>query len=620
MLAMASIGAQSQKQVVWNKPQTVMSRSCDGLELTKVEKKQDETILHLRSTIEPNLWIRFSHESFLQTPDGTKYPILHGTKTNDTESDITLDSLFWMPESGRADFAIHFKPVPLDTEEIDFLEGYSTHDFKFWNINDGKRKRQYDISDDWKKVKYAKDETLPEASISKDTATIKVKLLGYKPAMKLQLLVVGTTSFGDNESIDKMYDFADNGTVEVKMPLRLPRELTVGIQEMGITDILIAPGQETSILMKVTADHNPFVEFKGFLARTNKEMCQATQMSQFLEDRHIYTAMSKCSTPEERLQRLTSLFNGAVDSIRSAKLTTATKDLLCMQAEFNYMNWMYNFARLYSEYVMNDGVLYMSRINYEERLKANKDLLVLTPEQHEYTIRYLNQPTSYCSRAFWYRYPFLTTSYAKQENSLNADLHTVSQITSNATESYANEHLASIKSEDCKAVVRDFIAEQKRIANMLNENGNIFYKRYDNVAPDNILQTILDNYKGQTVLIDIWATWCGPCRAGHSRMAPMKEQMKGSNVKFVYITSNTSPFNTWKEMITDIPGDHYYLTLEQYRHLLRTYESNGIPTYAIYNSEGTRTYKVIGLPQVEEIKTEIEKALGMKNEESPKAK
>lgn len=37
---------------------------------------------------------------------------------------------------------------------------------------------------DWKNVQYAQDETLPDARINKGVATIKVKLLGYKPEMK----------------------------------------------------------------------------------------------------------------------------------------------------------------------------------------------------------------------------------------------------------------------------------------------------------------------------------------------------------------------------------------------------------------------------------------------------
>ena len=154
-----------------------------------------------------------------------------------------------------------------------------------------------------------------------------------------------------------------------------------------------------------------------------------------------------------------------------------------------------------------------------------------------------------------------------------------------------------------------YAKDEQQIAKELTDSESVFFKKFDDVAPEDILQTILDKYKGKAVLIDIWETWCGPCRAGHKAMAPMKEQIKGQNIQFVYISSPSSPPATWQEMIKDIDGHHYYLTEEQYHNILDKYESAGIPTYAIYNTKGEQTYKSIGFPGLDTIKNEIEKAL-----------
>ena len=153
-----------------------------------------------------------------------------------------------------------------------------------------------------------------------------------------------------------------------------------------------------------------------------------------------------------------------------------------------------------------------------------------------------------------------------------------------------------------------YAKDEQQIAGELAGNESVFFKKYDGVAPENILQTILDKYKGKAVLIDLWETWCGPCRAGHKAMAPMKEQMKGQNVQFVYIASPSSPPTTWQRMITDIDGDHYYLTEEQNHYILSHYESSGIPTYAIYDTKGHQTYKSIGFPGNDVIRKELEAA------------
>ena len=164
--------------------------------------------------------------------------------------------------------------------------------------------------------------------------------------------------------------------------------------------------------------------------------------------------------------------------------------------------------------------------------------------------------------------------------------------------------------EDQLAEIHTYVYPKKeeQIAEELSGNETVFFKKYDDVAPENILQTILDKYKGKAVLIDMWETWCGPCRAGHKEMAPMKEQMKGQNIQFIYIASPSSLPTSWQKMIKDIDGDHYYLTEEQNHYILNHFESSGIPTYAIYNTKGEQTYKSIGFPGNDVIRKELEKA------------
>ena len=63
-------------------------------------------------------------------------------------------------------------------------------------------------------------------------------------------------------------------------------------------------------------------------------------------------------------------------------------------------------------------------------------------------------------------------------------------------------------------------------------------------------------------------------------------------------------------MITDIPGEHYFINNEQYDHIMRKlYESDGILTYASYNTNGTMTFKCAGFPGTDKIRTELEKAM-----------
>ena len=282
LLALVSMTGQA-KDIVWENPSAFMGDYNSEFYITKVELKPTETVLHVTAIYRPGSWIRFAKESFLQTPDGKKYGITSGAKTNEKESDLQPDSLFWMPESGIAQLALHFKPVPLDTKEMDFLESYNERDFKFWNISDAKTKKKLEMPADWKNVRYAKDETLPAAKIQKGVATIKVKMLGYKKGMGLEFFVGTFVPLASKERFDKTFRFADDGTVKIEVPLRLTREVTVGVRGLAFGNIVIGPGQETEILMKVCSDNKPFLAFKGYMAKTNMDLVNAKKANEAVD-------------------------------------------------------------------------------------------------------------------------------------------------------------------------------------------------------------------------------------------------------------------------------------------------------------------------------------------------
>ena len=610
LLALITIAGWAQKEVVWENPSAFTGSGNIEFDITKMELKETETVMHFRVKFIPNYWIRFAKESFLKTPDGKEYAVVSGKKTSEAESDVELDSLFWMPESGLADLVLHFKPVPTDTKEIDFIEGYDEGAFRFFNICDKKTKKEPEWPAEWKGVKYAQDEKLPEAKIGKGVARIKVKLLGYKPGMGMELRVGGFRPLGEKEYFDKSFPLADDGTATAEIPLRMTREVSVGVSGVAGGPLVIAPGQEIALLMNIGEGNNRPLAIKGFLAKTNMDLNEAF-VKLLPKDAQVirYEALSQCDTPEKRLAWLKNEFDKRIAEVKASDYTTAAKDLLCMEAEGNFVEWSRFFGGNYTNLMMTTGKARItSQKDYSNLLRANDSLLVLSEAEKAYSYQYLDKPTSPCSDRFW----TLPLSQLDKDFSTRApwlnELQTVYHLFS-IDEKEWDGLMAQMKYEDCKGIVTDYQKEQERLAQELAQKESIFFKKFDDVKPENILQTILDRYKGKAVLIDMWATWCGPCRAGHKAMAPMKEQMKGQNVQFVYITSPSSPMSTWQEMIKEIDGDHYYLTPEQYSYILAKYESSGIPTYAVYNTQGEQTYKVIGFPGNEEIRKRLEEAM-----------
>jgi hypothetical protein len=94
-------------------------------------------------------------------------------------------------------------------------------------------------------------------------------------------------------------------------------------------------------------------------------------------------------------------------------------------------------------------------------------------------------------------------------------------------------------------------------------------------------------------------------------MKPLKEELSDKDIVYIYLTSPTSDYDKWKEYITDITGEHYFLTQEQLNAIFKQLEGTGYPTYAIYTPDGEKTFTLSGF-NLEIIREALEKALNMK--------
>ena len=125
------------------------------------------------------------------------------------------------------------------------------------------------------------------------------------------------------------------------------------------------------------------------------------------------------------------------------------------------------------------------------------------------------------------------------------------------------------------------------------------------VSNEDLFPSIISKFRGHTLLVDFWATWCGPCRMANKMMAPMKEELKDKDIVYLYITGETSPLKTWENMIPDIHGEHFRLTDAQWKYLSDAFKIEGVPTYLIVDREGNTTFRQTGLTGVEKMKEEL---------------
>ena len=113
LLIMAGTGASAKAQTKTVELPRAAFSNTRSVEIGKVLLTDTATVLNVEAFFRPGYWIKIVSDSYLQA-DGKKYIIRSG-------EGIELDSLFWMPESGRASFTLTFDPLPMDTKSFNFI-------------------------------------------------------------------------------------------------------------------------------------------------------------------------------------------------------------------------------------------------------------------------------------------------------------------------------------------------------------------------------------------------------------------------------------------------------------------------------------------------------------------
>lgn len=99
--------------------------------------------------------------------------------------------------------------------------------------------------------------------------------------------------------------------------------------------------------------------------------------------------------------------------------------------------------------------------------------------------------------------------------------------------------------------------------------------------------TSLDDFKGKVTYIDIWATWCLPCRGEIPALKELEKKFHGKDVAFVSISIDQNK-DEWKEFVKseDLKGVQLFAENAFDSQFIQDYGIRQIPTFIIVDKEG----------------------------------
>lgn len=102
-------------------------------------------------------------------------------------------------------------------------------------------------------------------------------------------------------------------------------------------------------------------------------------------------------------------------------------------------------------------------------------------------------------------------------------------------------------------------------------------------------KTSLESLKGKYVYIDVWATWCGPCRREIPSLQKVEEQYHGKNIEFVSLSIDAKKdYDKWRKFVEEkkLGGIQLFADNDWSSKFVTDYAIEGIPRFILVDPSG----------------------------------
>ena len=95
----------------------------------------------------------------------------------------------------------------------------------------------------------------------------------------------------------------------------------------------------------------------------------------------------------------------------------------------------------------------------------------------------------------------------------------------------------------------------------------------------------LSTFKGSLVYVDVWATWCGPCKAEIPALKTLEHDYHNNKITFLSVSVDTDK-EAWINMLADKQLGGVQLWANGWTEITKSYAINGIPRFLLFDADG----------------------------------